>query len=130
MEDNPHMILFRNGIESSRFDASWLDWVFKVVKVVRQSGAVVRLEWHSGTEVEYLSDTGDFVKEWTELQPIEEPAPKPKRIPSGKPPGRPKSNEVRILKSIMLTDVEIAKAQAAGNGNLSAGIRKAIGLLD
>ena len=56
--------------------------------------------------------------------------PRPRYAPTGNPRGRPKSNEVRKLKSIMLTDVEIAKAQAAGNGNLSAGIRKAIGLLD
>lgn len=56
---------------------------------------------------------------------VREPLVGPKR-----PPGRPRIDrpETRLV-SVQLKAAEIAKVQVAGNGNLSAGIRRAIDLL-
>lgn len=100
------------------------------------------------SQIYYVKDdaTMSYVPFWFEpktpkLKKVREPLVGPKRPPGRpraqeqsaahkRPPGRPRIDrpETRLV-SVQLTAADIAKVQAAGNGNLSAGIRKAIELL-
>ena len=129
--------VFKNGELFKVFDVEHIKRAYLLAKLIQADGDLVRVEWDSPDSLLYMVRRNRWVAAYSELPVRVKQAPgrpksdnpRPRYVPTGNPRGRPKSNEVRKLKSIMLSDAEIAKAQSAGNGNLSQGIRKAIELL-
>ena len=120
---------FRNGEYVRTIPSDRADLALKIAHAARKEGHMVRIERHGDSGIEYLQDDMSFGMEYADLSPVE----RPKRVyeATGRPPGRPRvlCEEPRRMIRAALTEAEIVKVQDAGNGNLSAGIRKAIELL-